>query len=461
MRHKLGLVVGLALMFVVPIARAAPDKPLDVTKHGIIYKAPGMAAVKVRRNIVLAGAPKLDLYTPAVVKGKLPVVVFINGVGDRADSHLKDWQIYQDWARVIAARGYAAVLHETDGTRAQTDITKLLERLHADGGKLGLDTDRIAIWACSGNIGPVLPLVMDSAPAGVRAAVFYYGSGVAKQLRKDLRVFWVIAGADNQGLIAAQRALWTRAITDGLPWTMIYAPTLPHAFDAVDAGAESQRIVGETLAFFDAQLGQLPAPLPPSPNRDILANLYGQRFADAAKQLEPVVAANPRDIDALNAMAWAYRGGGKSAEALATYRKILAIDPNDLSAARQLVTASAQLGDCQPLGPLFAQLEGKVTDPWYRVAKGTCEMIEGRREDAHRTLEAAIAAGANPSNTYYNLACALALATKRDDALTALETAVSRGWSDVAHMLADTDLTSLRASPRFTALVAKLRASRS
>jgi tetratricopeptide (TPR) repeat protein len=459
MRCKLGIVAGLWLLLAVQLAAAAPDKPLDVTKHGIVYRVPGMAAVKVRRDISLAGAPKLDLYTPAGAKpGKLPVVVFINGVGDQPNSRLKDWQIYQDWARVVAARGYAAVLHETDGTRAQADVAKLLERLHTEAGSLGLDPDRIVIWACSANVSQALPIVMDSSPAGVRAAVIYYGTGAARQLRKDLRVFWVLAGQDDQGLIAGQRALWTRAIADGVPWTMINAPTLPHAFDAVDAGAESRRIVGETLAFIDAQLGALPAPLPPSPNRDILANLYGKRFAEAVKQLEPVVAANPRDAEAQATLAWAYRGSGKPAEAVAMYRKILERDPSDLRTARQLVMVAAPLGDCKPLAPLFAQLDGKVNDPQYLVAKATCDALEGRRDDARRTVESAITAGANAGNTYYNLACALALANRRDDALAALETAVERGWTNGAHMAADTDLASLRATPRFTALVAKLRA---
>jgi tetratricopeptide (TPR) repeat protein len=386
--------------------------------------------------------------------------VFINGVGDQPESRLKDWQIYQDWARLIAARGYAAVLHEADGAHVRADIAKLLERLHAEGGSLGLDTEHIAIWACSGNVSQALPIIMDSAPAGVRAAVIYYGSGLVKQLRKDLPVFWVLAGADDPGLIAGQRALWTRAIADGVPWTMTFAPTLPHAFDALDTSAESRRIVADTLAFFDAQLGTLPAAPPPSPNRDILASIYGQHFADAARQLEPVVAADPRNAEALNALARAYRGTGKMAEAVAIYRKLLEIDPADIRIARQLVIAAAPLGDCRSLAPLLAQLEGKVSDSPYLTAKATCQAIDGRRDDARHTLEAAIAAGANAATVYYNLACGLALAGKRDDALATLETAVERGWSDANHMLADTDLTSLRSSPRFTALVAKLRAAK-
>lgn len=461
MPGKLGVVLAcLALAVAAPLAGAAPDKPLDITRHGIVYQVPGMAAVKVRRDIALAGAPRLDLYTPARAKpGKLPVVVFINGVGDRPGSKLKDWQIYQDWARLIASRGYAAVLHETDGTRVHAEITKLLERLHAEGGSLGLDTERIAIWACSANVSQALPIVMDGSPAGVRAAVIYYGTGAPRQLRKDLPVFWVLAGLDGAGLLSGQRAIWTRAIAEGVPWTMVNAPTLPHAFDAVDAGVESRRLVADTLAFFDAQLGALPPAPPPSPNRDILALLYGHRFADAVAQLEPRAAANPRDTEVLGTLGWAYRGAGRPADAVATYRKLLAIEPGDLRTARDLVITAAPLGDCKSLAPQIAQLDGKVGDPPYLIARATCDALEGRRDDSTRAVEAAITAGAPAATTYYNLACALALAGKRDDALTALETAVSRGFTDHAHMAGDSDLTSLRASPRFTALVARLRTS--
>jgi len=62
----------------------------------------------------------------------------------------------------------------------------------------------------------------------------------------------------------------------------------------------------------------------------------------------------------------------------------------------------------------------------------------------------------NPT-VHYNLACSLALAGQGEDALGALESAVRLGYVDVAHLLRDEDLVSLRELPRFRSLVASLQ----
>jgi hypothetical protein len=58
----------------------------------------------------------------------------------------------------------------------------------------------------------------------------------------------------------------------------------------------------------------------------------------------------------------------------------------------------------------------------------------------------------------YNLACSLALLARASEALDALEQAVSLGYADAEHLLADEDLASLRAEPRFLEIVRALRA---
>lgn len=61
------------------------------------------------------------------------------------------------------------------------------------------------------------------------------------------------------------------------------------------------------------------------------------------------------------------------------------------------------------------------------------------------------------ATVHYNLACSLALAGLGEDALGALESAVRLGYGDVAHLLRDEDLVSLRELPRFRSLVASLQ----
>ena len=57
----------------------------------------------------------------------------------------------------------------------------------------------------------------------------------------------------------------------------------------------------------------------------------------------------------------------------------------------------------------------------------------------------------------YNLACALSLAGKKDDALDALERSIKLGYTDHLHMQADKDLEPLRETERFKKLIALAR----
>lgn len=57
----------------------------------------------------------------------------------------------------------------------------------------------------------------------------------------------------------------------------------------------------------------------------------------------------------------------------------------------------------------------------------------------------------NYPNPHYNLACALALQGRKDDALKALTQSVAAGFADAKELEADADLASLRAEPAFAA----------
>ena len=68
---------------------------------------------------------------------------------------------------------------------------------------------------------------------------------------------------------------------------------------------------------------------------------------------------------------------------------------------------------------------------------------------------AAIAAGGDDPALYYNAACASALAGRREAAFDLLARATAAGYTRVDAIRADTDLASLRADPRFDALLAR------
>jgi serine/threonine protein kinase/tetratricopeptide (TPR) repeat protein len=63
-------------------------------------------------------------------------------------------------------------------------------------------------------------------------------------------------------------------------------------------------------------------------------------------------------------------------------------------------------------------------------------------------------------DTIYSLACLQAVRGKRAEALSYLRLAVESGWSDVEHIVQDSDLSSLHGDPEFDAILAKARVAR-
>lgn len=62
----------------------------------------------------------------------------------------------------------------------------------------------------------------------------------------------------------------------------------------------------------------------------------------------------------------------------------------------------------------------------------------------------------NDPTVHYNLACSLALVGDAGASIAALERAVTLGYDDVAHLLADEDLRSVRDHPAFRKLAESL-----
>ncbi|HEX7632338.1 MAG TPA: hypothetical protein VF388_09410 [Lacunisphaera sp.] len=61
------------------------------------------------------------------------------------------------------------------------------------------------------------------------------------------------------------------------------------------------------------------------------------------------------------------------------------------------------------------------------------------------------------ATAHYNLACSLALAKKRPDALKSLRKAVSLGYDDLDWMQQDPDLETLKSDPEFRKLLKRLK----
>lgn len=71
-------------------------------------------------------------------------------------------------------------------------------------------------------------------------------------------------------------------------------------------------------------------------------------------------------------------------------------------------------------------------------------------------FDEAIRCGRDDAGSYYNAACAEALAGRRDAAFAALESAVVQGYDDLGQLASDSDLASLRDDPRWPRLLRSL-----
>lgn len=84
---------------------------------------------------------------------------------------------------------------------------------------------------------------------------------------------------------------------------------------------------------------------------------------------------------------------------------------------------------------------------------------QGRPAEAAELFARWLEADPRDEGSWYNQACALALAGKKDAALEAFEKAVDGGWKDFEHSLRDPDLETLRAEARFQAAVERCKAA--
>jgi tetratricopeptide (TPR) repeat protein len=409
-----------------PAAAQAPPSPYDVTTYSVVWTVPAAKNVRVVRGTRYtedgASAQTLDVTYPSGgdAAKRLPAVVFVNGVGGK----LNEWEIYKSWARLVAAHGIAGITAESDPANPAASVRALFAYLAKEGAALRIDSSRLAVWACSGNVRPALPLLMDGTAAGIRAAAILYGTGDAATLRKDLPVFWVLAGRDGQGLIDGQRALWSRAIKEGVPWTMINAPDLPHAFDAVEDTPHSRQLVREIVEFLvEALVPSGPPPQPAPLPRRATAHMYGNEPDKAAAVYREILAANPGDVEAQRLLGIALTRQGKSAEAVDALRKAI------------------ELGD---------------DGPGTQRNLGEALLRAGKPAEAAEHLEKSVKAGMKAPPAIYNLACAYALTGRKDDAFARLSEVAATGWLTREQLESDADLASLKSDSRFAALASKL-----
>jgi hypothetical protein len=272
------------------------DTNLDhISKKVVVYRIPGMENVTVRRDVEYrandARALTMDIYYPPDTQreARIPVVVVVAGYPDlgfeaKLGCQFKEMGAIISWGRLMAASGVVAITYTN--REPATDIHALLKYIQQNAAALGIDENRVGLWACSGNVPLALSVLMEEAIDYLKCAVLCYGymldldgsTHVADAARtwgfvnpcagksvaalpQGLPLCIVRAGQDQMPHLneTIDRFLF-KALICNLPVTYTNHPTAPHAFDLFHDSETSREIVRQILSFMRFHLLATPAP---------------------------------------------------------------------------------------------------------------------------------------------------------------------------------------------------------
>lgn len=280
----------------------SPDTRHEIARKKVVYHIPGADAVTVRRDDVYrvtdAGPLTMDLYYPpaSTTGARLPAIVVVVGYsGARTPSPLgcafkeMEWSI--SWGRLVAASGMVAIFYTN--REPETDLQALLHHVRQNAASLGIDENRIGVFATSGHVPLALSLLTQDARDYLKCAVLCYGymldldgtTGVADAARqwgfinpaagksvadlpRDVPLFIARAGQDQMPhLNDALDGFVAKAVACNLPMTFVNHHVAPHAFDLLHDSETTREIIRQLLAFMRFNLGaqqETPSPRPRS-----------------------------------------------------------------------------------------------------------------------------------------------------------------------------------------------------
>jgi len=256
----------------------------DIKKKRVVYQIPGAEGVTVRQDIEYktteAGPLTMDIYYPPdwMSGDRLPAVVIVSGYSDLGFQKMlgckfKEMGSYISWAQLTAASGMVAITYSA--LEPAVDIHALLHYVRNHAESLGMDENRIGVWACSGNVPNALSLLMQDAQNPIKCAVLCYGvmldlerstssADSAKRfgfvnpsagksvsdLRQDIPLFIVRAGQDEMpNLNETLDRFVAAALSRNLPITVANHANAPHAFDLMHDSDTSREIIKQILLF--------------------------------------------------------------------------------------------------------------------------------------------------------------------------------------------------------------------
>ena len=288
-RTTIMLLAG-AILVSTSVAQQPQDPPWlkEFAFKRIVYSVPEMTRVKVAKNLTykrMSGEElKLDVYSPPAKQSR-PAVVFIHG--GRIPRNLlttpKDWGAYVSLGQLVAASGFVGITFNhrfyawESLADSQSDVMDLISYVRDNAESLGVDKDRIILWALSAG-GIFLSQPIQQSPPYLRSIVAYYSELDLQNRRKaaprsvtdeTLRefspvhhlgnkeknvppIFIARAGLDDKELNDGIDRFVQLALSRNLTVEVVNHATGHHGFDIEDNNDRSREIIKRTIEFIKA-----------------------------------------------------------------------------------------------------------------------------------------------------------------------------------------------------------------
>jgi acetyl esterase/lipase len=255
----------------------------EMIRMRVVLRVPGMDEVGIRRDLVYKTASgealHMDVFSPEEPPEPRPGVILVHG-GPIPRTGAKNMGVFLSYGELLAASGFVAVsfdhrfLAPERLPDAGSDVADLVAHVRANAASLGIDPDRLALWAFSGG-GPFLAAPLRERPAWLRAVVAYYAvldlqepapgadSGIGTELRRTFSAVLGLgedarsappllvarAGLDHPWLNAGIDRFVTAATARGATLDLLSHPEGRHGFDILDDDDRSRQIIRRTLEF--------------------------------------------------------------------------------------------------------------------------------------------------------------------------------------------------------------------
>jgi acetyl esterase/lipase len=259
----------------------------------VVLTLPRMGEARITKDIVYKSVDGLDLtmdvYRPGDedTAGSHPAVILVSGTGPwEMVREGKNWAVYVSYGRLIAAMGLIAVnfIHRSpypplDLNVVAEDVDDALIYIRREASNLGIDAERLALWAFSGGASFGFRSALRGLPPYIRCLVSYYAlldfrhfqaeAGLAPNedpeefspahyLEDSTRpippVFVAKAGQDQPKLNESIDRFVRAALAANMTLDLMTHPAGVHGFDFLTDDRRSREIILRTLEFLEEHL---------------------------------------------------------------------------------------------------------------------------------------------------------------------------------------------------------------